>query len=506
VDYDDKIVVFGIQGFIKSWLIDEWNRDFFSRPKEEVVGEYRRLLVNALGPNAADTSHVEALHDLGYLPIMIKALPEGSRVNSRVPVMTIVNTDPRFFWLTNYLETQISASLWLPMTSATTAYEYRRIMDLYAEKTGANTAIIPFLGHDFSYRGMACEQAAAMSGAAHLLSFVGTDTVPAIPYLEKYYGANSDKELIGCSVPATEHSVCTAYGPENEMELFRHLIEDVYPSGVVSIVSDSFDYWGVLTKILPALKDKIEARTPDALGNAKVVIRPDSGDPVRIICGYRIVKFKTRSDLYEDYCWADHFEAVYIEDENAYYLADLAPPLSNYSFMVNQIYFTEIERHVAIGSIRVLYEIFGGTKNEKGYIDLNPRIGLIYGDSITIQRAEEILERLSEMSFTSTNVVFGIGSYTYQHVTRDTLGFAVKATWCQINGEGREIFKDPKTDSGSKKSAKGLLCVERQGDDYVLIDQVSSDREASGELRVVFQDGVLMNEQTLSQIRQRLLG
>ncbi|PIL49930.1 nicotinate phosphoribosyltransferase, partial [Acinetobacter baumannii] len=226
--------------------------------------------------------HIEALHDLGYLPLRIKALPEGSRVNMRVPVLTVINTDPRFFWLTNYIETVLSAELWKSCTTATIAYEYKRLLTQYAVKTGAPLDFIPVQGHDFSSRGMSGIYDAAQSGVGHLTSFIGTDSVASIDYAEEYYNATG---VIGVSVPATEHSVMCMGTEDSELETFKRLICELYPSGVVSIVSDTWDFWRVITEFTVALKPEILARQPNALGLAKLVFRPDSGDPVKIICG-----------------------------------------------------------------------------------------------------------------------------------------------------------------------------------------------------------------------------
>ena len=204
-DFDHKVVFFGLQGALQWLLKDCWDKTFFHRPKAEVVEKYRSIMDGALGAGAVPVEHIAALHDLGYLPIHIKALPEGSRVNIRVPVFTIVNTNPDFYWVTNYLETQLSAVTWGPTTSATIAFEYRRLLDRYAEETGGDKSFVPWQGHDFSMRGMFGLEAAITSGAGHLLSFTGTDTIPAIDYLNKYYYGK--QTFVGGSVPATEHSV-----------------------------------------------------------------------------------------------------------------------------------------------------------------------------------------------------------------------------------------------------------------------------------------------------------
>ena len=158
------------------------------------------------------------------------------------------------------------------------------------------------------------------------------------------------------------------------------------------------------------------------------------------------------------------------------------------------------------GVIELLWETFGGTVNKQGYKVLDTHIGAIYGDSITPERARQIIKRLKSKGFASTNIVLGVGSYTYQYNTRDTFGFAMKATYVEVNGEGREIFKDPITDDGTKKSAKGLLYVQKNemNGDYELWDMVSSETERIGELKTIFKDGKFYNETTLTEVRERL--
>jgi nicotinamide phosphoribosyltransferase len=451
--WDHKIVFFGLRYFIKDFLIDAWQKEFFDKEKSVVVAAYKRRLDNALGKDAVDISHIEALHDVGYLPLLIKALPEGSRVPIGVPVLTIVNTHPDFFWLTNYIETVLSCYLWKAITSATTAFEYRRLLTKYADLTGVDRSFIDYQAHDFSFRGMSSLQDAAISGAAHLLSFVGTDSIPAIDLLEHYYGAACHLGNVGCSVAATEHSVMSMAMQDAELVTFRRLINDIYPAGIVSIVSDTWDFWKVVTEYLVELKEEILER------EGKVVIRPDSGDPVKIIVG----------------------------DKDA--------PIGS-------------PQHK--GAVECLFDIFGGTETSTGHKVLDSHIGLIYGDSITIERAEEILNGLEKKGFASANIILGIGSYTYQYVTRDNFGFAVKATSGIVNGERRDIFKSPKTDSGDKKSAKGLLRVEREvwngSHTFVLHDNQSEEQEKQGILATAFMDGAMIDyyPNDLQDIRVRL--
>jgi nicotinamide phosphoribosyltransferase len=443
----DKIVVFGLQYFVQEYLIQRFNTEFFQADKAEVLRKYQRRMDTALGPNAVTTARWGQLHDLGYLPLVIKALPEGSRVTMRVPFLTIKNTHADFFWLTNWVESLMSNVIWHPITVATIAHSYRQLLDEYAHTTSDMPEFVQWQGHDFSYRGL--DESAPICGAGHLLSFTGTDTIPAIDLLEDYYGAHAETELIGGSIPATEHSVMCMGGEHGELETFRRLITEVYPSGPVSIVSDTWDYWHTLTETLVILKDRILAR------DGKVVIRPDSGDPVKIVVG----------------------------DPDARW-----------------------DSPEARGTIQVLWDIFGGTVNSKGYKQLDPHIGAIYGDSITYDRAHEILKGLRAKGFASTNIVFGIGSYTYQMVTRDTFGMAMKATAGVVRGERVVISKNPKTDNGLKKSALGLLRVDAVDGAFVLTEHVSEAQEHAGSLEVIFTDSTTpLRQQSLQEIRERLV-
>lgn len=450
-DFDHKVVFAGLQGTIIEFLIEDWFTQFFSRPLKEVLD---RITIRIQGFGVTDISAYEKLWHRGYLPLHIQALPEGSRVDIKVPMFTVVNTHPDFYWLPGYIEDVLSAETWKTITNATIANEYRRLLDQYAEVTGSPTEFVPWQGHDFSMRGMSGIHDAAKSGFAHLLSFTGTDSVIALDYVDQYYGG--EETFVGSSVPATEHSVMCMGGAENELATIRRLITELYPRGVVSIVSDSWDFWKVITTYAETLKDEILGRQPDALGLAKVVFRPDSGDPVHIICGNPAGK-------------------------------------------------TDHER---MGAVRCLWDVFGGTYTKTGHRLLNQRVGLIYGDSITLERARSILFGLEAAGFASANVVFGIGSFTYQHSTRDTFGHAYKATAGVIDGVPVEIWKSPATDNGLKRSAKGYLRVTKNDNNgrYALHDQQSPEEMATTNnlLETVFLDGKLTKFQSITQIRERL--
>lgn len=505
----DKVVVSGIQGFLKAYLIEHFNENFFGKPEEEIIASYSRRIRTSLGADLQPLKHkfyqdnypgdsyghIRHLHRLGYLPLTIKSLPEGSRVPMRVAFTTVRNSKkhPEMYWLTNFIETIFSASTWQSINSATVANEYRMIFEKYAMETVGNIDFVPFQGHDFSFRGMSSLETACHSGAAHLLSFVGTDTIPAIDFLETYYYANSEKEMVGVSVAATEHAVmCSNTGfyvwdkangdwdkiGDCEFEVYKYLITELYPTGIVSIVSDTWDLWRVIMDYTEKLKNEIMAR------EGRVVFRPDSGTPEDILCGNLF------NGVRDDISY-ENLKSTVIKMRREKGLSDLSPEHK--------------------GVIEILWDIFGGTITEKGYKLLDTHVGTIYGDSISTTRAITICERLKMKGFASINWVAGIGSYTYQYSTRDTFGMAIKATYCEaISSDGTKlyeipIFKDPITDDGTKKSAKGLLYVGKdENGEYYMEDNVSWEREAEGELKLVFEDGVLYNETTLAEIRVRL--
>jgi nicotinamide phosphoribosyltransferase len=452
----DQVVSFGQQMIMKQ-IHDAFQNEFFSKPKDEVCGEMKRELSMYLGTDY-DVSHFEALHDLGYLPIQVKAIQEGNLVPIKVPVLTIYNTHPDFYWVTNYLETIISNLLWKPMTSATIAHTYRKVLTKWQEKTDAERGwFIDWQGHDFSMRGMDSVEAVISSGLGHLTSFLGSDSLPTIYGARKFYGAT---DMVCGSVNATEHSVMCAGSKEDEVGTFRRLLE-TYPTGILSVVSDTWDLWKVCTEHVVTLKEEILAR------DGKLVIRPDSGDPVDILCGL-----------------------------------NSNPPIMIDSELLKS---EDVHNEPKVkGVIELLWDVFGGTINEQGYKVLDSHIGAIYGDSITIDRADEICRRLEAKGFASTNVVLGIGSFTYQYNTRDTFGFAMKATYVEVDGVGREIFKDPITDDGTKKSATGLLSVHNHSGEYVLIDHCTWAAEQIGSLQTIYKDGKFENTTTLTEIRERL--
>lgn len=442
----DKVVMFGLQGFIKTYLIDYFNEEFFSKPFEEVIGAYKRIMDAALGAEAYKIEKIEKLHKLGYLPIEIIALPEGTLVPMHVPMFGITNTHPEFAWLPQSLESLISAESWHPMIAATVGYTYRQIVNEYYAKTCDNNVPRARALGAFDFRGEECTDSAIKAGAGWCLSFLNTATVPTIPYLEQMYACDCTKEPVAFGSPSTEHSVmCSNYAMDgDEVTLLKRLLTEIYPNTSFSAVLDSYDYWNIIDNVLPQIKEEILAH------NGCMLMRGDSGDCVEV---------------------------------------------------VTQTVFK-------------LWEQFGGTVNSKGYKVLDPHVKAIYGDSITIQRCEEIYRILEENGFACSNVALGVGSFSMQCIeedgilkpfTRDTFSSCIKATYCEIADKPYSIFKNPK-DGGFKKSQKGCCVVY---EDLTFKDGFTWEEAcntAENQLVPVFKDGELLVEQSLQQVRAKLHG
>lgn len=438
----DHVVFFGLQAFIDE-LEETYRTEFFNKDIDQICTEFEANLESMIGPNNVGTQHWRDLHELGYLPLRFKALPEGTQVPLRVPMFTVENTLPEFFWLTNYIESWASVGVWIPSTAATQALHMRNQLLYWSRKT-TGTDEVDLQAHDFSFRGMGSISESVAVGAAHLLSFTGSDTVQARSWITEHYSDATEPLLL--TIPATEHSVMCAGGADGEYDTYKRLL-DTYLSGPLAIVSDTYDLWNVLTNILPSLKPQIMQR------DGVLVVRPDSGNPADILCG------------------------------------------------------TGGNSPEGKGVIELLWQEFGGTINDYGYKVLDSHVGAVYGDSINIDTANEICRRLDAKGFASTNVTLGLGSYYYHYVTRDTFGFAMKATNVVINGKDKAIFKDPITDNGLKRSARGRLVVINNGD-YELIDNL--DQKAQQELadidhlQTVYENGEWFVRHSYDEIRRRV--
>ena len=511
------------------WLHDEFKENFFKLSKDEALCFVKDMSLY-LGQEY-DGSHFEDLWNLGFLPIEVQALPEGIETLPNIPHMTFINTIDGFAWLTLYLETIVSALSWKMATNATIALKYRRNVEEWVNKTDPNQSfLIPYLCHDFSSRGLD-PFSMLSSGLGHATSFRGSDSLIVIPGARYFYDEPKDEVCIN-SVNASEHSVSTTkiFTCGEKQMLIDWLIE--FPTGILSVVADTFDLWKLITEYLtdPEVKELIMAR------DGKLVIRPDSGDPVDIICGLN--NFKILEDLGNYFVERPKEGEIFSYKNNLYQVGDIQEFIEEYGS--NQYYqcnFNDLEdmldggRYSLMseyeisetiseqkGVIELLWDIFGGTINEQGYKVLDPHIGAIYGDSINLERQIQIYERLEAKGFACTNIVLGVGSFTYQFNTRDTFGFAAKGAWFEVEEntgqfaggmdfkQDYNIYKDPATDDGTKKSLKGFQFVYIHQNEYVVKSEVEEEVAYSDAniLKTIYKDGDFNNQTTLSEIRSRI--
>lgn len=444
----DKMVFFGLRAFIQEYLIDGF-RNFFDADLSVVLEEYHKYMDVQLGAGNYDDQKIIDLHTLGYLPLHLRALPEGTWVNMGIPCIELTNTHPDFAWLVQWVECLLQVELWQPCCYATVGQMYKKLAKRFYDKTavGADPAMAM---SDFGMRGMSCLNDSIRTSASWLLSFNKTSTIPALKYIDTYYDADVANTRIGMGAVSTEHSVMGANFAldGDEITFVKRLLTELYPDTSFSMVSDTYDYWNMIENILPACKNEIMNH------NGKLLVRPDSGDIVDI----------------------------------------------------------------SVTTVEKLWEIFGGSVNEKGYKVLDPHIGIIYGDGCTLSAVEEIWTKLELKGFAANNILFGVGAFCFHGffennrlivLTRDTFGIAMKAAYGEFGEKKLFIYKDPKTDTNKlKKSHKGCCAVSRNADGtFECIDEhYGMVDEDSTELKTVFCDGINYCTDTFADIRRRLNG
>ena len=443
-----EVVMFGLQGFIKTYLMDYFQEAFFDVTFEESMGEYKRIMDSTLGENVYGIEKIEKLHRLGYLPIEIIALPEGARVPMRVPMFGITNTHPDFAWLPQALESMISAESWHPMIAATVGYTYRQLVEKYYDQTCEESLPRAKALVAFDFRGEESISSAVKAGAGWCLSFLNTATVPTIPYLEYNYNCDCTKEPVAFGYPSTEHSVmCSNFAVDgDEVTFLRRLLTEIYPDTSFSVVLDSYDYWNIIDNVLPTIKEEILAH------NGCMLVRGDSGDCVEVVT-------KTVFHLWEEFGGTVNSKGYKVLDSH-----------------IKAIYGDSITLQRCEGIYQIL--------EENGFASSNITLGV---GSFSMQCMEE--------------------NGKLKPFTRDTFCTCIKATYCEIGGKTYPIFKDPK-EGGFKKSHKGC-CVVRKTDkgSYTVSDGYTWEEACKCEdnaFRTVFRDGTLIREQSLQEIRNRL--
>lgn len=445
----DKVVMFGLQGFLKEYLIDYFNEEFFNKPLDEVIHEYKRIMDATLGEGVYGVEKIEKLHELGYLPIEVVALPEGTIVPMHVPMFGITNTHKDFAWLPQALESLISAEMWHPMLAATVGYTYRQIVNEYYDKTcDDNTPRARALGA-FDFRGEECLASATKAGAGWCLSFLNTATVPTIPYLEQYYNCDCTKEPVAFGAASTEHSVmCSNFAVDgDEITLLRRLLTEIYPHTSFSAVLDSYDYWNIIDNVLPQLKKEILEH------DGCMLMRGDSGDCVEVVT-------KTVFKLWDIFGGTVNSKGYKVLNPH-----------------VKAIYGDSI----TVQRCEMIYKIL----EENGFACSNVALGV---GSFSFQCIEE--------------------DSVLKPFTRDTFSSCIKATYCEIDGKPTPIFKNPK-EGGFKKSQKGCCIVYDGMGELCYKDEYTWDKAYNSPhqlLEPVFRDGKILKEQSLAEVRGVLHG
>ena len=510
----DKVVFFGLSAYVHSYVAENFNKNFFNRPWEDVFMEIYDVLTNGLGYSFSMKDRtckaIQRLHELGYLPVEINAVPEGTLVPMGVPCLEIKSTNPQFFWVGQALEASLSAAIWHPMVSATIAREYRKITRGAFSATVENYINERTAMCDFSMRGQESNESAVNASVAWLTSMWNSSTVAARKHIQNVYGS-CDGNVRGLT--STEHSVMTSHAcldGGDEIPTFNYLF-DLYKDVSFAAVCDSYDFWNVLTNILPNnFMKEIDERGKRGVF---IGVRHDSAEPVDALCGTvpvlhadsikRAVK-RIPKEMIEDETKIERFALTFTEEEannlweQGFREGNLVAVMHDGEEYLVRIRAVEHLHSIddtvdedcptmwasgvlqnrsrtweEKGMVETMYEIFGGTVNSKGYKVLNPGIKAVYGDSITITRAKKIYARLAAKGFAANNVSLGVGSFSFQALenedgtlspfTRDTFSVAIKCThskYCDDYGTvcERHVFKDPKDFSG-KKSQKGLCRI-----------------------------------------------
>ncbi len=420
----NETVFFGLQYILKAYFLEVFSQDLVEEAKKVINAH--GLPFNYKGWTSLIKKHG------GRIPLRIRAVPEGTVVPLKNALMTVENTDPEFYWLTSWFETQLMR-IWYPITVATLSYHikkevYKHLLETADDPDGE----IGFKVHDFGSRGVSSRETAAIGGAAHLVNFLGTDTMASLLLHRDYYGS----EMAGFSIPAAEHSTMTAWGRENEALAYRNMLANfAKPGSLVAVVSDSWNIYEAVEKIWGE-----QLRNEVVESGATVVIRPDSGDPVEV---------------------------------------------------VSQI--TEM-----------LAAKFGTDTNTKGYKVLR-NVRVIQGDGVNPESILAILASLKTKGFSTSNIAFGIGGALLQKVNRDTLEFAYKCSAVVVDDRIREVYKEPITDTG-KSSKKGRLDLIKKEDgsfETIRLDGRDEESASATVMKTVFEDGELLVDQSLDEIRSR---
>lgn len=426
-DYE-KTVFFGLQYYIKKYLTHrvtvaevEEAKQFFEAHGEPFNYEGWMYIATELQ---------------GKLPVRIRAVPEGTMVPTHNILVSVESTDPKVFWIVSWLETSLLRNVWYGTTVATRSHKIRQIIMKSLQRSADDPETeINFKLHDFGARGVSSQESAMLGGAAHLVNFMGSDTVVGVRCANKYYNS----PMAAFSIPAAEHSSITGWGKDHEVDAYRNMLKQfAKPGSLVAVVSDSYNLWNAITQHWgTTLKEEV------IKSGATVVIRPDSGHPPSVV----------------------------------------------------------------LRTVQFLDDKFGHTVNSKGFKVLN-NVRVIQGDGITEHTIQEILDNLLDNKYSASNIAFGMGGQLLQGLNRDTLKFAMKCSSITVNGEVRDVFKDPITDHGKASKSGRLDLMEHR--DYNTFHTVNlEDGETVhpwSAMKTVYENGEVLVDDTLDNIRARARG
>ncbi len=419
----NETVFFGLQYLLKNYFLAPFTQAMVEEAKEVITA-------HGLPFNYDGWTNLIAKHH-GKLPLRIRAVAEGTVVPLHNVLMTVETTDDEFAWVGSWFETQL-LRVWYAVTVSTQSWQIKRDVYRFLQETADDAdAEIAFKVHDFGARGVSSQETAAIGGAAHLVNFMGSDTMAALLLHRKFYNC----AMAGFSIPAAEHSTITSWGRDNEIEAYRNMLRNfAKPNSLVAIVSDSWNIYNAVEKIWG---EQLKQEVIDS--GATIVIRPDSGEPVEVVSKV----------------------------------------------------------------VQLLSEKFGFDVNSKGYKVLK-NVRIIQGDGVNQDSIKQILERLKSENFSASNIAFGIGGSLLQKVNRDTLKFAYKCSAIVTDGKLREVYKQPITDSG-KNSKRGRLDLILKDGKYETVKLKDSETISAdnSQLQTVFENGELMIDDNLEEIRKR---
>lgn len=515
---DGKLVVCGTRHTFQ--YIDDLFQDFFCEDLDVIESALVEELTAHFGGDAYEDhkefiNDIKSLHTLSFLPIEVRAIDEGTRYPIGLPLFTVKSTVDGFGWVVNNIET-IASNTFYPMTNCATIidqfYQQARYYGSISTPIDMLDSWLPICVHNFEARGMFGTEHSLRAALASCIPFIGSDTFGVMRFAKQYYDYDFKLAPIAISIRASEHADVSRLLSEfryrgieedTELEVIKKLA--AHTTGMFSYVADTENYYRTLTKYAKEAKEIILNRKDGSNGlPAKWVWRPDSSRlrPLEVICGLKVIG---EFDRIEDCHLTTELGEVVCERSTGKYY-EVGDVSSENSFHAEYNY-NEVDPLEVKGSLKILWEEFGGEELETptGKLKfINPKVGLVYGEAISMEHQKEIYERMIETGFSVTNLIIGKGSYAnLKGNTRDLFSMSFKQTFSVAEIDGKIVnLEQQKTPMGdqSKKSAKGLLMVD---ENFKLHQEVSPEDEQTGLLTLLYKDGVMVKKQSIYDIKAK---